>query len=177
MTTVGATPMKRTILISIVLTVASILPATVPLAAACAPKQHQFDFLLGNWVVRDRSGRVLGVDSVSQEPGGCSLIELWRAASSGHEGLGVINYRPGDDTWHQDLMIHIGFVLSADGGMDGASMVMTGREYPGPGVIRLHRLRWTPASDGSVEQLWQTSIDDGQSWQVHFEGVFQRISE
>jgi len=36
--------------------------------------------------------------------------------------------------------------------------------------------QWTPGG-GSPEQLWQTSVDDGKSWQVHFEGVFQRISE
>lgn len=163
--------MKRAVLILIVLTV---LPLT---ASPSKEKQHQFDFLLGNWVVRDRAGRVLGVDSVSKAHDGCSLIELWREAVSGQEGLGVIAYRPDNDTWHQDLMIHIGFVLSIDGGLDGASMVMSGKEYPGPGVTRLHRLRWTPTSDGSLEQLWQTSIDEGRSWQVHFEGVFQRISE
>jgi hypothetical protein len=168
--------MKRILLIAIILTVASHLGATLPLSASClSAKHHQFDFLVGNWVVRDRSGRVLGTDSVSKEHGG-SLIELWREAVSGREGLGVISYRPENDAWHQDLMIHIDFVLPVDGGMDCASMVMTGKEYPGRGVTRIHRLRWTPTSDG-LEQLWQTSIDDGQSWQVHFEGVFQRISE
>jgi len=164
--------MKHILLIPIILTVA------VQLTAQCStPKHRELDFLVGNWLVRDRSGRVLGVDSVSKDHGGCSLIELWREAGGGKEGLGVIGYRPEKGAWHQDLMIHIGFVLSVDGGMDGASMVMTGKEYPGRGVTRMHRLRWTPTSDGSVEQLWQTSIDDGRSWQVHFEGIFQRISE
>lgn len=168
----------KNLLIPIILTVASFLGATVPLSASCStPKHQQLDFLLGNWVVRDRSGRVLGIDSFSKEHGGCSLIELWREAGSGKEGLGVIGYRPETGAWHQDLMIHVGFVLSVEGGMDGASMVMTGKEHPGQGVTRIHRIRWTPTSDGSVEQLWQTSIDDGQSWQVHFEGAFQRISE
>ena len=169
--------MKR-ILISIILTVASFLGATVPLTASCStPKHQQFDFLVGNWVVRDRSGRVLGVDSVTKDHSGCALIEWWREAITGKEGLGVIGYRPENGAWHQDLMIHVGFVLSVDGGMEGTSMVMTGKEYPGRGVTRIHRLRWTKTSDGSVEQLWQTSIDDGRSWQVHFVGVFQRISE
>jgi len=169
--------MKRLLWIPIILTVATLLRATQPLAACSTAKHHQLDFLVGNWVVRDRSGRVLGTDSVSKEHGGCSLIEVWREAGSGREGLGVIGYRRETGAWHQDLLIHTGFVLSVEGGMDGASMVMTGKEYPGRGVTRIHRIRWAPASDGSVEQLWQTSIDDGRSWQVHFEGVFQRISE
>ena len=170
--------MKRILLIPIILTVASLLGATLPLTASCStPKHQQFDFLVGNWLVRDRSGRVLGTHSVSKEHGGCSLVELWREAGNGREGLGVIGYRPENGVWHHDLMIHVGFVLSLDGRLDGASMVMTGKDYPGRGVTRMHRVRWTPTSDGSVEQSWQTSIDDGQSWQVHFEGVFQRISE
>jgi hypothetical protein len=154
--------MKRVLLIPIILTVASHLGAQAR------------DFLAGNWIVRDRSGRVLGTDSISKA--GCTWIELWREAASGREGLGV-RYQLADGTWHQELITHTGFVLSLDGTMDGASLVMTGKEYPGRGVIRIHRIRWTPMHDGTIEQLWQTSTDDGQSWQVHFEGVFQRISE
>jgi len=105
------------------------------------------------------------------------LIELWREAVSGKEGLGVIGYRSENGTWHHDLMIHVGFVLSVEGGWDGTGMELTGKEYPGHGVTRIHRIRWMPKSDGSVEQLWHTSTDDGRSWQVHFEGLFQRISE
>jgi hypothetical protein len=170
--------MRHILLIPIILTVASVLGPTFPIAAQCSTAKHrQFDFLAGNWVVRDRSGRVLGVDSVSKDHGGCSLIELWREAGTGKEGLGVIGYRPEKGAWHEDLMIHVGFVLSVEGGSDGAGMVMTGKDYPGRGVTRMHRLRWMPTSDGSVEQLWQTSIDGGHSWEVHFEGFFQRISE
>jgi hypothetical protein len=166
--------MRHALLIAIILTVASTFPA----AAQCSTaKYRELDFLVGNWVVRDRSGHVLGVDSVSKDHGGCSLIELWREAVTRKEGLGVIGYRPENGAWHEDLMIHVGFVLTVEGGREGAGVVMTGKDYPGPGVTRMHKLRWTPTNDGSVEQLWQTSIDDGQSWQVHFEGFFQRISE
>lgn len=170
--------MRHLLLIPIILTVASVLGPALPVTAQCSTAKHQeLDFLVGNWVVRDRSGRVLGIDSVTKDHGGCALIERWREAGSGKEGLGIIGYRPETGAWHQDLMIHVGFVLSVAGGRDGAGMVMAGKDYPGRGVTRMHRLRWTPASDGSVEQLWQTSIDGGRSWQVHFEGVFQRISE
>ena len=170
--------MRYAFLIRFVLTVASIFGPAFAIAAQCSTaKDRELDFLAGNWVVRDRSGRVLGVDSVSKAHAGCAFIELWREAVTGKEGLGVITYRPESGAWHQDLMILVGFVLSVDGGRDGDGIVMTGTDYPGRGVTRMHRLRWTPASGGSVEQLWQTSIDDGRSWQVHFEGVFQRISE
>jgi len=56
-------------------------------------------------------------------------------------------------------------------------MVMTGKDYPIPGVMRMHRLTWKPKSDGSVEELWQTSTNAGRSWHVLFDGVFRRLAE
>jgi hypothetical protein len=74
-------------------------------------------------------------------------------------------------------MVHVGFVLALDGRRNGVTMVMTGKNHPNPGVTRMHRLNWTPKSDGSVEELWQTSTDAGRSWQVHFDGIFRRLAE
>jgi len=74
-------------------------------------------------------------------------------------------------------MVHVGFVLAIDGRMDGATMVITRKDYPNPGVMRMHRLTWTPKSDGSVEELWQTSTNAGRSWHVLFDGVFRRLAE
>ena len=41
----------------------------------------------------------------------------------------------------------------------------------------MHRVAWTPTSDGAVEERWQTSTDAGRSWQAKFYGVFHRIAE
>jgi hypothetical protein len=96
---VGVTPMNPILLIPIILTVAC--GPTLPIAAQCSTAKHrELDFLVGNWVVRDRSGRVLGVDSVSKDHSGCSLIELWREAVTAKEGLGVIGFRPETGVWH-----------------------------------------------------------------------------
>jgi hypothetical protein len=56
-----------------------------------------------------------------------------------------IAYQP-VKTWHQDLMVHVGFVLALDGRRDGATMVITGKDYPNPGVTRMHRLNRTRRS-------------------------------
>ena len=67
-------------------------------------------------------------------------------------------------------------MLAFDGHLDGATMVMTGKDYQSD-VVRINRVTWTPRSDGSVEERWQTSTDAGRSWQAHFYGVLQRIAE
>ena len=134
-------------------------------------------FFLGNWLVRDRSDHIIGTATVSREYSGCVLIEKWRDAGDSGEGLGVAGYVPASITWHEDFIDHSGFVLTFDGHMRSGAMAMTGKDYSKQDVTQLHRLTWTPKSDGSVEELWQTSTDDGRSWRVHFDGVFRRIAE
>jgi len=153
------------------------LSAAEPLHDQCSSAQHQqFDFVVGNWLVRDSSGHAIGTTTVSKEYGGCVLIERWRGVGNAGEGLGVVGYQPATKTWHRDFLDHGGVVLGFDGHLDGARMVMTGKDYP-PDGARLHRVTWTARSDGSVEERWQTSTDAGRSWHVHFYGVFERIAE
>jgi hypothetical protein len=141
-----------------------------------AAQQHELDFVIGNWLVRDSSGQVAGTATIARKYGGCVLIETWLGVGSVGESLGVIGYQPEQRRWHRDFLDPGGVVLSLEGRMDGAAMVMTGKDYPADGP-RMHRLAWTPTRDGAVEEKWQTSADAGRSWQVRFNGVFHRISE
>jgi hypothetical protein len=144
---------------------------------SCASAQHhELDFVLGNWLVRDSSGQAIGTATISKGYGGCVLIETWRGVGKVGESLGVIGYQPENRRWHRDFLDPGGVVLTLEGERDGATMVMTGKDYSADGV-RMHRVAWSPRSDGAVEERWQTSADAGRSWQVHFFGVFHRISE
>jgi hypothetical protein len=56
-------------------------------------------------------------------------------------------------------------------------MVMTG-EAPSskkPGVTALQRVTWTPSSDGTVRQLWESSEDGGTTWTTVFDGRYSRV--
>ena len=61
--------------------------------------------------------------------------------------------------------------------MAHGSMIMTAKQYSEWGIVQLHRISWTPKSEGSVEEVWQTSTDVGKSWQVRFDDSFTRIAE
>jgi hypothetical protein len=156
---------------------AAMLFAAEPLHAQCSSAQHhQFDFVVGNWLIRDSSGHASGTVTVSREYGGCVLIERWRGVGNAGEGLGVIGYQPERQTWHRDYIDHGGFVLAFEGHLDGATMVMAGTDYQSD-VARMHRVTWTRQRDGSVEERWQTSSDAGRSWQTHLYGLLSRIAE
>ena len=153
-----------------------LLSAVISPAAESHPARGQFDFVVGNWLVRDASSRVIGTATITKAYGGCVLIETWLGTGNAAGSLGVIGYQPQQGRWHRDFLDPDGVVLSFDGEWNGSAMVMTGRDYPADGV-RLHRVSWTPQHDGAVEERWQTSADGGHSWQDKFYGVFRRIAE
>ncbi len=70
-----------------------------------------------------------------------------------------------------------GFVPTLEGGWDGTRVVLSGKDYQDPAVVRRHRVTWTPRPDGAIEELWQTSTDDGRSWQARSQGVLRRYGE
>ena len=161
----------------VMLSAALLSAAQRPHDEACATAQHrEFDFVIGNWLVRDSSGRAVGTATIAKAYGGCVLIETWQGVGSAGQSLGVIGYGPESRRWHRDFLDPGGVVLSFEGARDGLGLVMTGKDYPADGP-RMHRVAWTPTRDGRVEERWQTSADAGRSWQVRFYGVFHRIAE
>jgi hypothetical protein len=144
-------------------------------AAACqSAAYHQFDFFVGRWDVTNPAGEKIGTDEVSKAYGACVLVEKWHDGDDSGGGIGLTGYSIGHHSWHQDFMDDTGFVLTIDGGMVGSKMIMTGADYLKTGVRRLHRVVWTTRADGSVEEVWKTSVDGGATWQPHFDGIFRK---
>jgi hypothetical protein len=159
------------------LSVAMLSAAESHLDDSCpTSRQHGFDFVIGNWLVRDSSGHAVGTATISRAYGGCILIERWLGVGSTGESLGIIGYQPESGSWRRDFLDPGGSVLTLEGQRNGASMKMTGKDYPTEG-IRMHRVTWSPRSDGAVEERWQTSADAGRTWQLKFYGRFYRIAE
>ena len=66
-----------------------------------------------------------------------------------------------------------GVVLRLEGGLLGGVMVMHGQLPKAGGGVQLQKITWTPRDDGGVTQQWDTSDDDGKTWQVSFLGVYR----
>jgi len=149
-----------------------------PPAQACSAKEYrQFDFWIGDWEVT-ASQQPAGTNSIHPVNSGCALQENWRGAGEG--GIVGTSFNIFDQAtgfWHQTWVDSSGTLLQLDGGLIDGVMVLSG-ERPardGNGMV-MHRIAWTPNPDGSVRQLWEASTDQGESWNVLFDGLYTRVS-
>jgi hypothetical protein len=134
---------------------------------------HQFDFWIGDWEVLDEAGTPQGTNRIEQILGGCALQENWVGAE-GSTGHSFNTFDKNSGRWHQTWVDGNGLLLLLDGGLEEASMVLSG-----PGVSRdgdpiTHRISWAPLEDGRVRQHWEVSKDGGD-WNDVFDGYYTRV--
>jgi len=142
----------------------------------CAATEHrQFDFWLGQWEVRDPSGKIVGHNRIDAAHGGCALIERWTSIA-GVTGTSVNIYDRDRRRWHQTWVDSGGGLLQLDGSRVDTAMVLTGEAFDAdaPNQSSRQRVTWTPLTGGRVRQLWESSSDGGKTWTVAFDGLYVR---
>jgi hypothetical protein len=146
---------------------------SAPAPPTCDAAEHrQFDFWLGEWEVSGPTGQPAGRNSITRELNGCVLHERWTGAG-GMRGESFNTWDRTRQRWHQTWVSGTGNLLVIEGGLVNGAMIMSGDTTSPKGVVR-NRITWTPAPDGSVRQLWETSVDGGKTWQGAFDGRYRR---
>jgi len=142
----------------------------------CESSEHrQFDFWVGHWEVFGPAGKKVGENTIELIADGCALLEQW-TGNGGVTGKSLNIYDVVDRRWHQTWVDNSGTLLILAGQLVDRSMVMS-MSGPSPTDAKatvLQRITWTPASDGSVRQLWELSSDAGKTWTVLFDGRYVR---
>ena len=133
----------------------------------------QFDFWLGQWSVA-ANGREVGRNRISKIQGGCTLLEEYSTQPGGFEGKSFNYYDPSDGKWHQVWVDNAGTRLHLRGGFADGKMVMAGKRMV-QGMERTDRITWHDNPEGTVRQVWEVSVDDGDNWQVIFDGLYRRM--
>ncbi|MGQ0835240.1 MAG: hypothetical protein ACT4O5_10020 [Gammaproteobacteria bacterium] len=142
--------------------------------ARCSGAEYgQFDFWLGTWSVTNQ-GKVAGSNRIEKVLDGCALLETWRS-SGNHRGHSLTFYDSARAIWHQTWSDVGGEPLYLEGRFEDGRMRLEGTRPAGnEGVSILHRIEWTPLSDGRVRQHWRASEDAGRTWAEVFDGYYTK---
>ena len=140
-----------------------------PSPPACQSAEHrQFDFWLGEWEVFLPGGKKAGDSRIESIAAGCALLENW-SGNGGFSGKSLNSYDSEDKRWHQSWVDSSGSRLELVGSYADKRMVLS--SAPGSTV---QRIAWSVNDDGSVRQLWESSVDGGKAWAVQFDGKYVR---
>lgn len=131
-----------------------------------APEHRQFDFWVGDWRVTTPDGKHAGDNRIEKILDGCALQESWRGAGGGR-GFSYNAYDSHRKLWHQTWVDKHGNLLLLEGGLRDGRMVLSGAQGK-----TLNRITWTPGANGTVNQRWETSADEGKTWQTVFDGTY-----
>ena len=150
--------------------------APAPVKPCQTVEHRQFDFWVGHWNVFVPSGKKAGENRIEVIADGCALLEEW-TGGGGVTGKSLNIYDSHDRRWHQTWVDNSGTLLMLTGGFVERSMVMsmTGPSPTDPKTTVQQRITWTPAADGTVRQLWESSADEGKTWTVLFDGRYVRV--
>lgn len=143
-----------------------------PPAGCESAEARQFDFWVGNWNVTVGDNQA-GTNDVTLEESRCVIHEHW-TGSRGGTGQSFNFYDRGAGKWHQFWVDNAGNYLHLTGTYADGRLVLTGTAPGADGRPADQRLTFFKNADGSVRQLWETSADQGKSWQVAFDGLYRR---
>ena len=141
---------------------------TPPPPACQSAEYRQFDFWIGEWEVFLPGGKKAGDSRIESIAAGCALLENW-SGNGGFSGKSLNSYDSEDKRWHQSWVDSSGSRLELVGSYADKRMVLS--SAPGSTV---QRIAWSVNDDGSVRQLWESSVDGGKTWAVQFDGKYVR---
>lgn len=163
--------MKAMLLTFLVLSVFVSSSQSTDDCACCSPEYRQFDFWIGEWVVKNRQGDILGYNTLSKQEEGCMLAEYWRSEGGG-TGRSTNYFDKADSTWNQLWVSSSGHILKLKGKLMNGSMVLQSEVKSSEQGTYKDRITWTPQDDGTVLQKWDLLTPDGAVIKTAFEGIY-----
>ena len=137
-------------------------------------EHRQFDFWVGEWVVQDPKGQVVGKNEVKLILDECVLFENW-TGSLGGQGKSLNFYNSTTNKWCQTWVDDKGGILELSGEYKDGVMKLVGENNQGAKVLT--HLTFTKISSDRVHQVWEQSTDNGNTWVTLFDGMYIRRTD
>jgi hypothetical protein len=145
--------------------------------ACCHEKAKQFHFWVGDWETYS-AGKLVGTNRIVLMEDNCVMQENWKATGSPYTGTSYNFYNTSTGKWQQLWVDNQGGSLQLEGEWSGAAMILKSKEEKNQkGQLQTDRITWTPNVDGSVRQLWETSVDGEKTWSAAFDGLYKKVKK
>ena len=82
-----------------------------PPCKCCGDEYRQFDFWIGDWMVFDTTGKLVGNNQIVLLEDHCVLQENWKSGDSKYSGTSYNYYDNTDETWNQLWLDNQGGIL------------------------------------------------------------------
>lgn len=121
-------------------------------------RRKQFQFMVGDWTVKDEKGTVLGTDRFELAEGGCLIREVFSAAGAGGTGQSYTFYDRLTGWWRQVWMDPSGQPLDQYGELTADGMTFQRVTYNG-GAKVITVVTYAAMPDGTVQQSGKRSTN------------------
>lgn len=138
-----------------------------------APEASQFDFWVGKWEATWEGGG--GTNTISKILNGCVIHEEFKA--NGEKPLiGISNsvYNSRKNNWQQTWVDNSGAYLDFTGKWENDKMILS-RSLEKDGQVIFQRMVWYNITDKTFDWNWESSKDNGKSWQVNWKIAYKKM--
>jgi hypothetical protein len=145
-------------------------------AGTCATnsENRQLDYWLGDWKVGAEGSSGNAHSNVSLSLNKCLVIENWDGGR-GHTGQNILGYSADDKSWYGMFADNEGRVhVFTSGKVSAGTAQFVGSSRGANGETVLNRVKVTRLSANKVEQTWEKSDDQGNTWNIVFRGEYLR---
>lgn len=144
-----------------------------------APESTQLDFWVGNWTAewKGEAGKIeTGTNTITKILGGCALQENFSTGDNSFTGTSISVYSPRKKTWQQTWADNTGAYLDFTGGMEGSNMILSRKAKDKDGNNIMQRMVFFNITKDSFDWSWESSKDDGVTWQLQWQIKYKRKS-
>lgn len=134
------------------------------------------DYWVGEWSIASPGGGAGSTSTVRLLLDQCVLVESW-GDGRGHDGENVFGYSQGDRDWRGMFFDNRGHVhIFVAGKVADGTAEFLGPSVGEHGEAVLNRIRLVRLAQDRLEQTWEKSVDNGQTWSRQFRLEYTRRS-
>jgi hypothetical protein len=143
------------------------------------PQQKEFNFWVGEWDLTwpgQNAGEIgHGTNNINRIMDGCVVQENFVSLDASHlRGTSVSIFDASSGHWKQTWVDNQASYLDFVGDFKDNQMVLQRETVAKNGTHSLQRMVWKNITPNEFDWSWESSTDDGKTWQVHWPIHYKR---